>query len=307
PTLAELEEAELQEPPQDEESPPDCDPRARRLGEWVARSLRVEPDRWARCAGSPEARPLLRAFLDGDPARRLLLVTPGAGGQVALAEGLALAAGAGRSSKGVFLLRLAPAPLPSPPAPGHLLYGDLAAAPLDHLATFVEEVVVPLLANQKNHHSWPHVVSQDVIHHVATLKSNVFVMVGQVKGKTLLPLPADLDRDKYIDFDSEKTTELVDKSIVHAIESAVIEWTHQIQGVLKRESAELLLQGQDPNPKVELDFWKNRYIDLQCIYSQLKSRKVLSLVELLNRVQSTYFPAFKSMFRDVEAGEVLQM
>lgn len=32
-------------------------------------------------------------------------------------------------------------------------------------------------------------VSQDVMRHVHQLKSNVFVIAGQVKGKTLLPLP----------------------------------------------------------------------------------------------------------------------
>ena len=32
-------------------------------------------------------------------------------------------------------------------------------------------------------------MSQDVLRHVHQLKSNVFVIAGQVKGKTLLPLP----------------------------------------------------------------------------------------------------------------------
>ncbi|KAH0629591.1 hypothetical protein JD844_011790, partial [Phrynosoma platyrhinos] len=125
-------------------------------------------------------------------------------------------------------------------------------------------------------------------------------MVGQAKGKTLLPLPAGPEHNEYIDFDNEKTSELVDKSIVHGIESAVIKWTHQIQGVLKRESSELLLQGQDPNPKVELDFWKSRCEDLQCIYNQLKAERVSAMLKLLDKVQSTYYPAFRSMFRDVE-------
>ncbi|XP_053153093.1 dynein axonemal heavy chain 9 isoform X3 [Hemicordylus capensis] len=287
--------AEQEHDPDHEESPQELDPAARLLGERVVRSLRLEPDRWARWAGSPEAEPLLRAFLGGVPERRLLLVTLGAGGQLALGEELPLPAAAGRSGKGVFLLRT---------APGHLLCGDLLATPLDHLATLVEEVVVPLLANQKNHQNWPHVVSQDVAYHVCSLKSSVFVVVGQVKGKTLLPLPAGSEGTAYIDFDHEKTIELVDKSIVHAIESAVIEWTYQIQQVLKRESSELLLQGQDPRPKVELDFWKNRCEDLQCIYNQLNSKRILTMVELLERVQSSYFPAFRSMFRDVEAALV---
>lgn len=131
----------------DQESAPESDPRARLLGERVARSLRVEADLWARCAGSPETRPLLRAFLEGDSARRrrrrLLLVTRGATGHLGLAEQFPLAVAGGRAGKAVFLLRLAPGPLDPSPTPRHLLCGDLASATLEHLATLVEEVGLP--------------------------------------------------------------------------------------------------------------------------------------------------------------------
>ena len=53
--------------------------------------------------------------------------------------------------------------------------------------------------------------------------------------------------------------ELIDKSLVYATESAIIDWSYQIQGALMKESSEPLLQGSNPNPKVELEFWKNRY------------------------------------------------
>lgn len=66
------------------------------------------------------------------------------------------------------------------------------------------QVVVPVLSNSRNHNQWPHVVSQDIMRHIHSLKNNVFVVAGQVKGKTLLPLPlgserveqAVLERDK---------------------------------------------------------------------------------------------------------------
>ena len=38
------------------------------------------------------------------------------------------------------------------------------------------------------------VVSQDVLRHVHQLKNNVFVIAGQVKGRTLLPLPVGADK-----------------------------------------------------------------------------------------------------------------
>ncbi|KFQ91060.1 Dynein heavy chain 9, axonemal, partial [Nipponia nippon] len=195
--------------------------------------------------------------------------------------------------KALFFLR--------PPGGGEPLCGDLPAAALRHFAALVEEVIVPILTNQKNHQGWPQVVSQDIMRHVHSLKSTVFMVVGQVKGKTLLPLPAGLEGIEDIDLENEKFLELIDKSLVHATESAIIDWSYQIQEALKKESSEPLLQGSNPNPKVELEFWKNRCDDLECIYNQLRTRKVRNMMEVLERVESSYVPAFKSMLMDVEA------
>lgn len=60
-----------------------------------------------------------------------------------------------------------------------------------------------------------------------------------------------------------------DRGLVHSIESVIIEWTHQIQSVLKRNSAQPLLEGHNPGPLVELDFWKARTANLECIFEQV--------------------------------------
>ena len=60
-----------------------------------------------------------------------------------------------------------------------------------------------------------------------------------------------------------------DRGLVHSIESVIIEWTHQIQSVLKRNSAQPLLEGHNPGPLVELDFWKARAANLECIFEQV--------------------------------------
>lgn len=62
---------------------------------------------------------------------------------------------------------------------------------------------------------------------------------------------------------------LIDPQIVHALESVVIEWSHQIQDVLSRDSSDLLLQGTNPTPMAEVSFWKDRNDNLQCIYDQV--------------------------------------
>lgn len=60
---------------------------------------------------------------------------------------------------------------------------------------------MPLLSNEKNHDHWPKVVSEDVKRHVHNLKSNVYVVCGQAKGKTLLPLPVGADRVETVEED----------------------------------------------------------------------------------------------------------
>jgi len=60
---------------------------------------------------------------------------------------------------------------------------------------------MPILSNHENHDHWPKVVSNDVTEHVNALSGNVFVISGQAKGKTLLPLP--VGAEKLEDYDVE--------------------------------------------------------------------------------------------------------
>jgi len=69
----------------------------------------------------------------------------------------------------------------------------------------------------------------------------------------------------------------MDRALIHTIESMVIEWTHQIQDVLKKDSAQPLLEGLNPTPFVELEFWKNKAMNLECIYEQVCSIKAVKL------------------------------
>uniref|UniRef100_A0A8C9J5L0 Dynein axonemal heavy chain 9 n=1 Tax=Piliocolobus tephrosceles TaxID=591936 RepID=A0A8C9J5L0_9PRIM len=283
---------------------PGADRRLRLLGTYVALSLRPAAGAWERCAGTAEAEQLLQAFLDRNAAkgpRPLLVVRPRPGG-LAVRPGLEVRPESGPAgAKGLFFLRTGP----EPPGPdsfrGAVVCGDLPAAPLEHLAALFSEVVLPILANEKNRLNWPHMVCEDVRRHAHSLQCDLSVILEQVKGKTLLPLPAGSEKMEFVDSKSETVLDSIDKSVIYAIESAVIKWSYQVQVVLKRESSQPLLQGENPTPKVELEFWKSRYEDLKYIYNQLRTIKVRGMAKLLDKLQSSYFPAFKAMYRDVVA------
>ena len=57
--------------------------------------------------------------------------------------------------------------------------------------------------------------------------------------------------------------------MLHSLESVVIEWCHQVRDVLQKNSAQLLLEGMNPGPLVEIQFWKDRCADLYFIKEQV--------------------------------------
>ena len=55
-------------------------------------------------------------------------------------------------------------------------------------------MIIPVLENPGNRQSWPEVVSKDVDNHLYQLRSTVYSMWGQLRGRTLLPLPFGRDQ-----------------------------------------------------------------------------------------------------------------
>ena len=60
-----------------------------------------------------------------------------------------------------------------------------------------------------------------------------------------------------------------DKQLVHMVETVVIDWCHEIRDVLKKSSAQPLLDGKNPVPLMEIDFWRVRHTDMQSICEQV--------------------------------------
>ncbi len=162
-----------------------------------------------------------------------------------------------------------------------------------------------MLQNPSNNEAWPKVLSQDILRHAMGIKNKVHILNGQMKGslkflhfvakglrrvfsstvcllatrffivgKTLLPVPAGAERvtDDGANGHQENghATTTVDSNLLHAIESVVIEWSHQVQDVLKKDSSQALLEGGNPLPGVEVEFWRSRYANLLNIHEQVK-------------------------------------
>ena len=95
------------------------------------------------------------------------------------------------------------------------------------------------------------------------------------------------------------------KDLLHTLESAVIDWTHQIKEVINSSSAAPLEQGLNPGPMVEIDFWAAKAANLKSIHQQLTEPKIQKISEVLLSAKSTYYPAFQLIFNEVVFGNFL--
>ncbi|XP_032221173.2 dynein beta chain, ciliary [Nematostella vectensis] len=266
------------------------------ISDYVLKTMKLKADKWAKLQGNEEYRQIILDFFEKHDHNSLVITLSSAAQLVPSYE-----FPTNTKNKSVYYIKKEKGlNIGKDNFKNALSYGDLSASPLEQLSVLVEEILVPLLSNPRNHEQWPAVVSQDVMRHVHQLKSNVYVIAGQVKGKTLLPLPVGSEQVSEA-CEAEERGETFDRSLVHSIESVIIDWSHQIQTVLKRSSAQPLLEGTNPGPLVELDFWKARAANLECIFEQLHDPKVRRMAELLEKTQSSYFPAFKKIFKDVVA------
>ncbi|XP_058960986.2 dynein beta chain, ciliary-like [Pocillopora verrucosa] len=266
------------------------------ISEYTLKSMKLKADKWAKLQGNDEYRQTILDFFE-KPENNILVIYQNNAGQLQPTFDFPSA----MKAKAVYFSKKEKGMnVGKDNYKTALTYGDLSYSPLEQLSALVDEILVPLLSNSRNHEQWPAVVSQDVLRHVHQLKSNVFVIAGQVKGKTLLPLPVGSEQVSDA-VEAEEKGEPFDRGLVHSIESVIIEWTHQIQSVLKRNSAQPLIEGRNPGPLVELDFWRARANNLECIFEQLHDVKVRRMAELLEKTQSSYFPAFKKIYKDVVA------
>lgn len=155
-----------------------------------------------------------------------------------------------------------------------------------------QEAYLPILSNPQNQQGWSDLVSKDLIENkFHQFLSNVYVTIGEVKGRTMLPVPPETSASDRIS----------SKDKAHVLEGAVITWTKQIKNVLKQDPESALKQGTDPDPLVELKFWKNKAENLNSIHRQLQTEKIKKVLKFLEQNKSTYTGQFSKLQKEVQA------
>ncbi|XP_077829199.1 dynein axonemal heavy chain 17 [Macaca mulatta] len=273
------------------------DVRLEYLEEVASSVLKFKPDKWSKLIGAEENVALFTEFFE-KPDVRVLVLTLNAAGMIVPCLGFPESL----KSKGVYFIKTKPDNINKDNYKARLLYGDISPTPVDQLIAVVEEVLYSLLNQRENMAGWPQVVSEDIVKQVHRLKNEMFVMSGKIKGKTLLPIPEHLGSLDGTLESMERIPSSLDNSLLHAIETIIIDWSHQIRDVLSKDSAQALLDGLHPLPRVEFEFWDARLLNLKCIHEQLNRPKVNKIVEILEKAKSCYWPALQNVYTNVTEG-----
>uniref|UniRef100_A0A8C5KUF0 Dynein axonemal heavy chain 11 n=1 Tax=Jaculus jaculus TaxID=51337 RepID=A0A8C5KUF0_JACJA len=271
------------------------DPRVSFLGGRLCQVLRLPEEKWSQCLESEDNRQILGGFLESTSPDCLVFGVPTAGQLVAFPE-----IPRDAKHKLVYLIKKTAESTAEKDFSRTVLFGELPVLSLTHITTFLDEILVPILSNKKNHKSWSCFTSQDMERHVEALKNKIHVFRGKMSRRTLLPIPTiaesiDVEQDY-----SENRLQSDERKIIHAIESVVIKWSHQIQEIMAKALVQPLLNGHRLTPEAELDFWAVRRENLECTYRQLQAPVVLKMAQILQTRQSSYFPTLKEIFMAVD-------
>ncbi len=165
---------------------------------------------------------------------------------------------------------------------------------LENLSVICKDVFLPIISNPLNQAGWPDLVSKDLIDKFNHFLAQVYVTLGQINGRTLLPLPP----SDATGFESKSS-----KDKAHILESSIITWTRQIKKVLNQDPESALKAKKNPDPLTEIEFWRHKAENLNSICKQLQSEKIKKVLKFLEQNKSTYTGSFGKLQKDVQTAK----
>ncbi|XP_063983406.1 dynein beta chain, ciliary [Diachasmimorpha longicaudata] len=278
------------------ESP--TDHRLEYLGLCVQKSLKLKPEKWGRLLLTEEYRNAVLDFLDNCyPAAIFVVLTPNA--QLVASCSFPIPC---QRTKGTYAVktRMTPVPKDVESCAAMLIVGDFSNRVVDELATLVDNIYAPLLSKHENHKNLPEVAVQDICRHVHSIRGTLYQVKGQVNGKTVLPMPAGLEKVTEVErLVREEGPQAADLYLKSAIEGVVIKWAYLVNDVVTQESSVAFENGQNPTPTSELEFWSKRLTNLRYIFDQLREDRVRKMAIILEKTDSAYYPCFRTLFSNV--------
>ncbi|XP_077470947.1 dynein axonemal heavy chain 17-like isoform X1 [Stigmatopora argus] len=162
------------------------------------------------------------------------------------------------------------------------------------ISALTQDVVCPLLANPANQHGWAPGAAEETLVLMERLKNRALVMKARKDGWTFLPLPKQLQE--------HQERKPFDVKLLHACEALTVEWAGLVSDLLRQHPARPLLEGLQPQPNEEFNFWNNRLKNLLQILQQMASEDAQQAAGLLASAEGAYSAILKDMHAQAEKG-----
>jgi len=133
-----------------------------------------------------------------------------------------------------------------------ILFSEISKSNLDLLRKTVEDVFLPVFSKEENLKSWSKKSREDMIDKLSGFSVETKAIVGQINGKTELPLPT----KSYINLINKK-----DKKMIYELNITM--WKKLVKKVLKQDPETIFKIKHNPGPNNEIEFWQKRNENLK--------------------------------------------
>ncbi|PAA56702.1 hypothetical protein BOX15_Mlig034196g2 [Macrostomum lignano] len=280
------------------------------IAQQVQKSFRIKLEKWQKflCADEKTIKIITEFFSAGSTVPNLFFVLS-TGGLLSLSTNVI--GNTKGLSKIVFFRNCNPnfALLPDTPTKElqrQIFYAELPPNVLSFCITALKEISVPVLENDRNQLEWSQLIRDDISQQLGRISRDASILEAKTHGRTLLPFPqrpAGLGEQVKPEFWTLDWKEIAEtnygRQLVYAVETVVIEWSHQVETLLGQDSAQPLLRGEHATPRTEVAFWRQMFTSVEFVYDQMMQEKARRMGQLLESANSAYSRSFKKVFVDV--------
>ncbi|XP_058531818.1 dynein axonemal heavy chain 2 isoform X3 [Ochotona princeps] len=190
----------------------------------------------------------------------------------------------------VYFIRQAPVPITPENFEGTVQFGTVRGAYIPALLRLLSGIFAPqIFANT----TWPESIRNHFASHLHRFLACLTDTRYKLEGHTVLYIPAEA-------LSMKPEVVVKDKELVQRLETSMIHWTRQIKEVLSAQ--ETVEMGENLGPLEEIEFWRNRCMDLSGISKQLVKPGVKHLESVLRFAKSSYLAPFLKLAQQIQDG-----
>uniref|UniRef100_A0A2K6Q5M8 Dynein axonemal heavy chain 2 n=1 Tax=Rhinopithecus roxellana TaxID=61622 RepID=A0A2K6Q5M8_RHIRO len=190
----------------------------------------------------------------------------------------------------VYFIRQAPVPITRENFEATVQFGTVRGPYIPALLRLVSGVFAPqIFANT----TWPESIRNHFASHLHKFLACLTDTRYKLEGHTVLYIPAEA-------MNMKPEVVVKDKELVQRLETSMIHWTRQIKEVLSAQ--ETVETGENLGPLEEIEFWRNRCMDLSGISKQLVKKGVKHVESILHLAKSSYLAPFMKLAQQIQDG-----